>query len=52
MEDDNPAWMAHEPANQAKMTPADIEKERQAFREQHNKAKQTLPDKVCYEQGI
>ena len=32
--------MAVEPANPAKMTPADIERERQAFREQHSKAKQ------------
>lgn len=39
-EDSSPAWMAPEPVPPAKMTPADIERERQAFREQHSRAKQ------------
>jgi len=44
-DDDQPAWMSPEPVQPVKMTPADIERERQAFREQHNRAKQAAAQK-------
>eukprot|EP00983_Pelagomonas_calceolata_P078049 1154121-Pelagomonas_calceolata.AAC.2 len=46
-DDDQPAWMSPEPVQPVKMTPADIERERQAFREQHNRAKQAAAQKAA-----
>lgn len=38
--------MALEPVDPAKMTPADIERERQAFREHHAKSNKPPPKRV------